>query len=112
MFASGAAVTVSVIGISFFMSMIFATVFGCSLNNAKHDRQLGGALLVMAISGGAVITPIQGAIADKLGTQTSFVIPALCFLAVLFFAVQRIYSSPKNGFTFDMSSDEDKYDIS
>lgn len=91
MLSSGYVLLTALIGISFFMSMMFATIFGYALCNSKVDRQLGGALLIMAISGGAVITPIQETVANSFDSQTSFIIPALCFLTVTFFAVHLVY---------------------
>ena len=87
MFSSGYVLLTALIGISLLMSLMFATIFGYSLYNVKADRQLGGAFLIMAIVGGAVITTVQKFFCFNFDVQTSFIIPAICFLAVTFFAV-------------------------
>ncbi|MEE3447714.1 MAG: L-fucose:H+ symporter permease [Bacteroidales bacterium] len=90
MFSSGYVLLTALIGISFLMSLMFATIFGCSMHNVRADRQLGGALMIMSIVGGAVITTVQDTVYQKLDVQSSFIIPALCFLIVIFFAVLLI----------------------
>ena len=74
---------------SAFMSLMFPTIYGIALEDVKaEDTTLGAAFLVMAIVGGAVIPPLQGAIID-LGTiagmpavNLSFVLPFVCFAIV------------------------------
>lgn len=82
------------VGISFFMSLMFPTIYGIALENvAPEDRTLGAAFLVMAIVGGALMPPMQGAIID-LGTvmghpavNVSFCLPLLCFVAIVFYGL-------------------------
>ena len=74
---------------SAFMSLMFPTIYGIALEDVKaEDTTLGAAFLVMAIVGGAVIPPLQGAIID-LGTiagmpavNLSFALPLVCFAIV------------------------------
>lgn len=78
-----------VIAISFFMSLMFPTIYGIALENVSlEDSSLGAAFLVMAIVGGSIMPPIQGAIID-LGTvfghpavNASFILPFLCFIII------------------------------
>lgn len=77
------------VAISFFMSLMFPTIYGIALERVdREDTNLGAAFLVMAIVGGALMPPLQGAIID-LGTiggfpavNISFVLPMLSFVAV------------------------------
>ena len=77
------------IGISAFMSLMFPTIYGIALEDVKaEDTTLGAAFLVMAIVGGALMPPLQGAIID-LGTigglpavNLSFILPFICFAVV------------------------------
>ena len=79
----------SLMATSAFMSLMFPTIYGIALENVKaEDTTLGAAFLVMAIVGGAVIPPLQGAIID-LGTiagmpavNLSFFLPFTCFAVV------------------------------
>ena len=77
------------VGISFFMSLMFPTIYGIALEDVvAEDTSLGAAFLVMAIVGGALMPPLQGVIIDQgmvLGhpaVNVSYVLPLLCFVAV------------------------------
>ena len=50
---------------SFFMSLMFPTIFALGLKGLGPNTKVGGSLLVMAIVGGAVLTPIMGLISEK-----------------------------------------------
>lgn len=77
------------VAISFFMSLMFPTIYGIALERVNtEDTNLGAAFLVMAIVGGALMPPLQGAIID-LGTiggfpavNISFALPLFCFIVV------------------------------
>lgn len=45
---------------SFFMSLMFPTIFALGLKELGPNTKLGGPLLVMAIVGGAILTPVMG----------------------------------------------------
>lgn len=72
-----------------FMSLMFPTIYGIALRDVRPaDASLGAALLVMAIVGGALMPPLQGAIID-LGTvgplpavNFSFILPFICFCVI------------------------------
>ena len=54
------------VGISFFMSLMFPTIYGIALEDVdSRDHTLGAAFLVMAIVGGALMPPLQGMIIDQ-----------------------------------------------
>ena len=76
------------IATSAFMSLMFPTIYGIALDGIGEDAKLGAAGLVMAIVGGALMPPIQGAIID-LGTvgflpavNFSFILPFVCFIII------------------------------
>jgi len=77
------------VAISAFMSLMFPTIYGISLENVSaEDSTLGAAFLVMAIVGGSILPPLQGSIID-LGTvfghpavNVSFCLPLICFIAI------------------------------
>lgn len=83
------------IGISLFMSLMFPTIYGTALEKVSlEDASLGAAFLVMAIVGGALMPPLQGAIID-MGTiagypavNVSYVLPLLCFVIVTIYGVR------------------------
>jgi FHS family L-fucose permease-like MFS transporter len=47
----------------------------------------GSGILNMAIVGGAVLPVIQGVIADRIGLHHAFILPVLCYLYILFYAL-------------------------
>ncbi|MCR5821186.1 MAG: L-fucose:H+ symporter permease [Bacteroidaceae bacterium] len=79
----------SLVCISFFMSIMFPTIYGIALENVEaEDTTLGAAFLVMAIVGGALMPPLQGMVID-LGTvggwpavNISFCLPLMCFCLI------------------------------
>ena len=83
------------VGISLFMSLMFPTIYGTALQKVSlGDASLGAAFLVMAIVGGALMPPLQGAIID-LGTvagypavNVSYCLPLLCFIIVTIYGLR------------------------
>ena len=83
------------VGISLFMSLMFPTIYGTALQKVSlGDASLGAAFLVMAIVGGALMPPLQGAIID-LGTvaghpavNVSYSLPLLCFIIVTIYGLR------------------------
>ena len=78
--------------ISFFMSLMFPTIYGIALENVDSaDTSLGAAFLVMAIVGGALMPPLQGMIIDQhtiLGhpaVNVSFCLPLICFIVIMIY---------------------------
>lgn len=76
------------VGVSACMSLMFPTIYGIALRGLGEDAKFGAAGLIMAILGGSVMPPLQGAII-KLGTvfslpaeNVSFIIPLICFVVV------------------------------
>lgn len=80
------------VGVSACMSLMFPTIYGIALKGVGEDAKLGAAGLIMAIGGGCLMPPLQGAIMDmdtfNLGvmtlssTRASFVLPLICFVVI------------------------------
>ena len=70
---------------SFFMSIMFPTIFASSLKGLGNLTQAGSSLLVMAIIGGAVLTAAMGLVSDVSSIHTAMVVPAVCFAVVALF---------------------------
>jgi FHS family L-fucose permease-like MFS transporter len=90
------------VGISFFMSLMFPTIYGISLAGLTEDEsKIGSAGLVMAIVGGALMPKLQGMLIDLGGygvnditilgvseVNFSFILPALCFVYITLFGLK------------------------
>ena len=79
---------------SFFMSLMFPTIYGIALENVdERDTTLGAAFLVMAIVGGALLPPLQGAVIDMEtiagmpAVNVSFLMPMCCFFIVMLYGI-------------------------
>ncbi len=92
------------IAVSACMSLMFPTIYGIALKGLGEDAKLGAAGLIMAIGGGSIMPPLQGAIMDMnpfdLGfttlssTRASFVLPLICFAIIAAFGLRtwRVYN--------------------
>lgn len=70
------------IAASFFMSVMFPTIFAFGIKGLGTHTKAGGSGIVMAIIGGAAITPIMGRIADRTQIAYAFLVPAVCFILI------------------------------
>jgi FHS family L-fucose permease-like MFS transporter len=74
---------------SFFMSIMFPTIFALGVESLRDETQLASSFLIMSIIGGALIPPAMGLLADRLGgAQHIMIVPAICFAVVLLFALK------------------------
>jgi len=86
--AAGKAGVYALVVASFFMSVMFPTIFALGLGGLNDDdRKLGSSFLVMAIIGGAVLTALMGAVSDLAGIHRAMAVPILSFAVVLVFAL-------------------------
>ena len=86
--------------ISVFMSLMFPTIYGIALgdiNNGSHpeDSKIGASGLIMAILGGALLTPLQGFISDSTNIYYSYIVPTISFVVVTGYAVCALRSKAK-----------------
>jgi MFS transporter, FHS family, L-fucose permease len=72
--------------VSFSMSLMFPTIYGIALHGLGADTKFGGAGLVMAILGGALLPMVQGGLLDAVGAPLSYLLMVLCFLVVAGYA--------------------------
>lgn len=81
----------ALVGISGCMSLMFPTIFGLAVRGLGEDTKIGGAGLIMAILGGAVLTPLQGLVSDATGSiSIAFLVPLGCFLVVALYGLSFI----------------------
>ncbi|MCD7915395.1 MAG: L-fucose:H+ symporter permease [Tannerellaceae bacterium] len=78
----------ALIMISFFMSLMFPTIYGLAMYKIGEDAKFGGSGLIMSILGGAVFAAIQGYVSDTLGSiSLSFLVPLICFVVVILYGL-------------------------
>ena len=75
---------------SFFMSIMYPTIFAEAVHGLGARTKSAAALLVMAIVGGAVFPAAMGLVSDASGSIVrAMVVPAACFAVVMLFALQH-----------------------
>ena len=85
------------LGLFFFMSIMFPTIFALSIKGLGKHTKKGSSFLIMSIVGGAVVPVIMGALADQYSTALSYLVPLICFLFVFLYAM-RGYKVKMNAF--------------
>ena len=76
----------SILLVGLFNSTMFPSIFTLSIEGLGPLTGKGSAVLVWAIVGGAIIPELQGVLADHIGIHHAFILPALCYLYIAFFA--------------------------
>ncbi|MCR6722567.1 MAG: L-fucose:H+ symporter permease [Chitinophagaceae bacterium] len=85
-FASGMITIYTVVGICFFMSIMFPTIFALGIRNLKQHTEFGSSLIIMAIVGAALLPLLFGLITDLTGNvQLAYLVPIFCFAVVWYF---------------------------
>ena len=87
-----------------FCSIMWPCIFSLSLAGLGKYQAQGSGFLVMMILGGALIPPLQGKLSDIIGIQPSFIVGAICFAYILFFAVYVNKLLKKQGVSLDSAS--------
>ncbi len=85
---SGGWVAVGALGLtSFFMSIMFPTIFALGVRDLGPRATIGSSLIIMAIIGGALVPPVMGLIAGAAGgLHVAMALPLICFAVVALFA--------------------------
>jgi fucose permease len=70
-------------------ALVWPTVWPLALSGLGRFTATGSALLIMAISGGAIIPPVFGWLASTLGDmQPAYLVAVPCYLMILFYAMR------------------------
>jgi FHS family L-fucose permease-like MFS transporter len=72
---------------SFFMSIMYPTIFAVSIKGLGPLTKIGSSVLVMSIIGGAVIPVVMGRLSDLTSIASAMLVPGFCFLVVGAFAL-------------------------
>jgi FHS family L-fucose permease-like MFS transporter len=72
---------------SFFMSLMFPTIFALGLKGLGPNTKIGGSLLVMAIIGGAVLTPLMGLISEQFhSVALAYSVPLFAYVLIALYS--------------------------
>jgi FHS family L-fucose permease-like MFS transporter len=87
-FTEGSLAMYAIIAVGLCNSIMFPTIFSMALHGLGKFTGQGSGFLCMAIVGGAVVPFIQGILADTIGLQISFLVPAACYLFILYYGIK------------------------
>lgn len=87
-FVGGKVSIYALIGVEFFMSIMFPTIFSLAINGLGEKTKMASSYLVMSIVGGAIFPVIMGKVSDMFNIQLAYIVPAVCFFMVLYFAIK------------------------
>lgn len=68
-------------------SIMFPTIFALAIRGVGEHTKRASSYLIMSIVGGAIAPIIMGYIADTINTATGFIVPLLCFIVILAYAI-------------------------
>jgi FHS family L-fucose permease-like MFS transporter len=75
----------AILAVGLFNSVMFPSIFTVGLSGLGPLTSKGSSLMVAAIVGGALIPLAEGHLADAVGVQHAFVIPAVCYIYIALF---------------------------
>ncbi|HEY8928256.1 MAG TPA: L-fucose:H+ symporter permease [Mucilaginibacter sp.] len=89
-FLDGKFTVFALMGVTFFMSIMFPTVFSLSVRGLGQRTKLGSSLVIMGIVGGATIPPIMGYVSDMSNIRYAYLVPVASFLYIFYYAQRNL----------------------
>ena len=80
----------AIMGVPFFMSIMFPTIFSLSISGLGEKTKKASSLLIMGIVGGAVIPFVLGRVSDMTDIRKAYLIPLISFGYIFYFALKNI----------------------
>ena len=81
--------------VGFFNSIMFPTIFALTIRGSSgDDKPAASGILCLGIVGGAVISQLQGYLADAIGLQLSFLLPVACYVYIIFLSATILNNEP------------------
>jgi len=71
---------------SFFMSVMFPTIFALGIQGLGPNSKIAASIIVMAIVGGAALTPLMGLISQSAGIALAYCVPLGSYVFVGLYA--------------------------
>jgi len=88
-FTSGSIALWAVVSIGMFNSIMFPNIFTLAVKDLDPgELSTASGIINTLIFGGAIIPLIMGKIADVSGYSWAFIVPAICYLYIFFYAVK------------------------
>jgi FHS family L-fucose permease-like MFS transporter len=87
-FGKGALAMWAILAVGLCNSIMFPTIFSLALHGLGRHTGQGSGILCMAIVGGAIVPFVQGFVADAIGVQPSFFVPAACYAFICYFGIK------------------------
>ncbi len=79
----------TIVSIGFFNSVMFPNIFSLGVKDLqKGELSKASGIINTMILGGAIIPLLMGKIADTAGYTWAFIVPAVCYIYILFFALK------------------------
>ena len=85
----------ALVAASFFMSIMFPTIFATSLRGLGPLTKTGASLLVMSVIGGGVLTAVMGKVSDNTHLiRLAIFVPTVCFVVIALYSLMSRKSAP------------------
>lgn len=89
---------------SFFMSLMFPTIFALGVKGLGPNTKIGASGIIMAIIGGAIWTPLMGYVSDRTHSMAlAMIIPPISYIYVTYYALE---GSKPSGPLYDNSDEK------
>ncbi len=82
---SGSVAMYAILAVGLFNSILFPSIFTLGIAGLGKLTGKASGIMVAAIVGGAIIPLAQGALADHIGLHLAFMLPAVCYLYIVFY---------------------------
>ncbi len=80
----------SLLAVGLFNSIMFPSIFTLGIQDLGPLTSKGSSLMIAAILGGAVVPELMGKLADHIGVQAAFLLPAICYVYIAAFGIAAI----------------------
>ena len=101
MFTTGMVSVYAITSVGLFCSTLWPCIFTLAVSGLGKNTSQGSSYLIMMIMGGAIISPLQGLVAEVIGIQYSYIIGILCFAYLVFYALKATSILKAQGISFD-----------
>ena len=101
MFTTGMLSAYAFISVGLFCSTLWPCIFTLAVAGLGKNTGQGSSLLIMMIMGGGIVSYLQGALADKIGIQNSYIIGVACFAYLAFYAIRAKAVLKSQGIDYD-----------